>query len=180
MPVVATLSVLRSWKGHQDFIAAAEQALAQGARARFVIAGDGPQRPVLAARLAASPQREHIRLLGHREDAAALLADIDILVHPSTGGEGVPQAILQAWQAGRAVIATSIANVRELVSDGENGLLVEPGRAGALAAAIMRLLADPAQRATLGAAGRALVERDYTWSATVDKLEAVYRQVLAA
>lgn len=179
MPVVATVSVLRSWKGHQDFIAAAEQLLAQGTRARFLIAGEGPQRPVLEARLAQSPQREHIRLLGHREDSAAVLADIDILAHPSTGGEGVPQAILQAWQAGKAVVATDIPNVRELVSSGSNGVLVPPHDPAALAQALGQLLHDPARRLALGAAGRELVEREYRWSATVAGLEAVYRRVRA-
>jgi len=175
-PLIAMVSVLRSWKGHQDFIAAAEQLAARGTPARFLIVGDGPQRPVLEARLAQSPARDRIRLLGHREDIAAIMADIDILAQPSTGGEGVPQAVLQAWYAGKPVVATAIANVRELV-DG-HGALVPPHEPAALAAALGRLLDDPAERQRLGASGKALAEHDYLWPATVDKLDAVYRTVL--
>lgn len=179
LPLVGTVSVLRSWKGHQLFIAAAEALCARGLDAGFIIAGDGPQRPVLEARLAQSPHRDRIRLLGHREDAAAVLAALAVLAHPSTGGEGVPQAVLQAWAQRVPVVATRIPNVAELVSDGQTGLLVAPGDSAALADAIARLLADAPLRQRLGAAGHDEALHRYTWQTTLDRLEDVYRAVAA-
>ncbi len=95
-----------------------------------------------------------LRLLGYCEDVAALLAAADIFALPSHF-EGLPMSVIEAMLTGLPVVATDISGPREQVVDGETGLVIPPRQAAALAAALARLAADPALRATMGEAGRA-------------------------
>jgi glycosyltransferase involved in cell wall biosynthesis len=101
--------------------------------------------PAVAARL---------RLLGYRTDVAALLRGADLFVLPSHR-EGMPRSIIEAMMTGLPVVATRIRGAREQVVDGQTGFLVPVRDPQALAEALGRLVADPALRARLGAAGRA-------------------------
>ena len=95
-----------------------------------------------------------VRFLGYRADAAALLRGADIYTLPSHR-EGMPRSIIEAMMTGLPVVATDVRGSREEVVDGETGLLVPVGDAAALATALARLAADPAERARMGTAGRA-------------------------
>ena len=83
-----------------------------------------------------------VHFLGQRRDIPDLLAALDIFVLPSHS-EGVSLALLEAMAAGLPVIATAVGGLPEVVTDGENGLLIPPKDPEALAAALARLLADP-------------------------------------
>ena len=95
-----------------------------------------------------------LRLLGYREDVAALLAAADIFALPSHF-EGLPMSVIEAMLTGLPVVATDISGPQEQVVDGETGLLVPPRQVAPLAAALTRLAGDPALRAAMGEAGRA-------------------------
>ncbi|MGH6719179.1 MAG: glycosyltransferase family 4 protein [Alphaproteobacteria bacterium] len=84
--------------------------------------------------------------------------------------DGLPNVLVEAQSQELAVVATRIAAVPELVEDGVNGVLVPPGEPTAIAAALARLIADPAARARLGRAGRARVTRDFAMAAGIDRL----------
>ena len=94
-----------------------------------------------------------VRLLGYRTDIPAVLAAADIFALPSHF-EGLPMSVIEAMLSGLPVVATRIRGPREQVVDGETGLLVPPMQAAPLAAALRRLVADPALRAAMGVAGR--------------------------
>ncbi len=94
-----------------------------------------------------------VRRLGYRTDVAALLAAADIFTLPSHF-EGLPMSVIEAMLTGLPVVATGIRGPREQVADGETGLLVPPATIAPLAAALNRLVADPALRAAMGEAGR--------------------------
>jgi glycosyltransferase involved in cell wall biosynthesis len=161
--LVGMISVLRSWKGHATFLEAAGKILARvPGRAHFVIAGDGPGREELARRVAQSPWGSAVTLLGHRDDVPNLLASLDVLALPSFAHEGIPQIILQAQAMGRAVVATTVGGIPEVVQDGVNGLLVPPRDASALAEKMTLLLNNPSLRRRLGAAARAHVETEFS------------------
>ncbi|HEY6335645.1 MAG TPA: glycosyltransferase family 4 protein [Alphaproteobacteria bacterium] len=104
------------------------------------------------ARDPASSRR--LRLLGYRDDVPALMRAADIFTLPSHR-EGMPRSIIEAMCTGLPVVATDIRGSREEVVQGETGALVRRRDANALAAALNRLVADPALRARQGAAGRA-------------------------
>ena len=95
-----------------------------------------------------------LRRLGYRADVADVLAAADIFTLPSHF-EGLPMSVIEAMLTGLPVVATAIRGPREQVVDGETGLLVPPATVAPLAAALRRLVADPALRARMGAAGRA-------------------------
>lgn len=129
-------------------------ALAAIPRAHLVIAGEGPERPSLAALAARLGVAGRVTLLGWREDQAALLAAADLFVCPSRH-EPLGNVVLEAWSAGRAVIAAAAQGPAELIEHGTTGLLVPPDDADALAAAISALLDDAARAAALASAGQA-------------------------
>ena len=129
--------------------------------ARLRIAGDGPGRADLEAEIARLGLGQAVALLGTRPDVDELLAASDVFVL-SSASEGLPMSVLEAMAAGLPVVASAVGGVPELVRDGETGLLVPPGDAAALGAALARLVADPALAGRLGAAGRRLVERDFS------------------
>ena len=96
---------------------------------------------------------ERLRMLGYREDIAALMAAADIFVLPSQF-EGLPMSVIEAMLCGLPVVASDIRGPQEQVVEGETGLLVPMGDAGALRDAIARLAADPDLRRRMGEAGR--------------------------
>jgi len=173
--VVGMISVLRSWKGHVTFLDAAARLLDNSQRpVRFVIAGDGPGREVLAEKIAQEPWKGKVTLLGHRADVPNILASLDVLVLPSYAHEGIPQIILQAQAMSCAVVATTIGGIPEVVKDGVTGLLVPPCDAGALAEKISSLLDDPGLDAHLGQAARASIEKSYSLDAMGERLLELY------
>lgn len=110
---------------------------------------------------------------GYREDVPALLAGCDLFCLPSLA-EGMPVVVLEAMAHGKAVVATPVGGTPELVVDGETGMLVAPGDAGALARALAELLAEPERAARMGEAGRTRVLRDFSARATVERVLGLY------
>src|SRR5207237_9487832 len=99
-----------------------------------------------------------IEWLGPVADVRAVWRRAAIALLPSTYGEGVPKALLEAAACGRPLIAADVPGCREAVRPGETGLLVPPHDVEALAAAIAALAADPLRRTAMGRAGRACIE----------------------
>jgi glycosyltransferase involved in cell wall biosynthesis len=122
-----------------------------------VIVGEGPDRRAVEAEIGRLGLEERVRLVGERSDVPALLADSDLFVL-SSRSEGLPVSVLEAMAAELPVVASSVGGLAELVVDGETGILVSPGDAEALAAALRRLSDDRDLRRTLGAAGRMRAE----------------------
>ncbi|MBX6367230.1 MAG: glycosyltransferase [Rhodospirillales bacterium] len=133
------------------------------------IAGEGPERAALEAR--AAPLGERVRFLGWRDDTAALLATADMLVCPSRH-EPLGNVVIEAWAAGRPVVAAASVGPAALVRDGETGLLVPVDDAAALAAALRRLAEDTALAGRLAEAGRRAYEAEFTEEAVVARWRA--------
>jgi glycosyltransferase involved in cell wall biosynthesis len=170
--VVTMLGVLRRGKGHDVAVAATAALRARFPELRLLIAGDGPARAEVAA-LAAALGGAAV-LTGHRDDVPAVLAASDVLLHP-TARDAFPTALVEAMAAGLPTVATTVGGVPEIVADGETGLLVAPGAgADAVAAALARLLADPALRRRMGAAARRRFEERFTAERWAERLRAVY------
>lgn len=176
VPLVGMISVLRSWKGHATLLAAVKKLAETGLKFQVVIVGDGPGREELRAALAQEPLRSYVTLLGHRADVPDLLASLDLLVLPSFAHEGIPQIILQAQAMGRAVLATRVGGIPEVVEDGVTGLLVPPKEPEALAEKIALLLGDSPLRQKLGQAARKKIEQQYSLDAMGQRLLQIYGQ----
>jgi glycosyltransferase involved in cell wall biosynthesis len=172
--IVLTVARLDPQKGHNMLIAAASAV----PDAVFVCAGAGSQRAALEAEARARGVAGRLRFLGHREDIPALLAASDVVVLPSLY-EGLPLAVLEGMAAGKPVVATAIGGTDEAVVDGETGLLVPGSDPAALAAAIRRVLDNPAFARTLGEAGRARVITHFSSATMVARVEDVYDELVA-
>jgi glycosyltransferase involved in cell wall biosynthesis len=122
--------------------------------------------------------RERIRLLGARPDVPELLAKVGVFVL-STRYEGLPLSIIEAMRAGLPIVASRVGGVLELVRDGVNGALVEPGDPKALHDRIGELLADPDARRRAGAASRNAYESGYSLQPMIDATVATYANVRA-
>lgn len=160
-----------SYEKRIDVLADAALALA-GADVRFAVVGDGPALPDLKERLAGTGTVFTGFLQG--EALSEAYASADVFAFPSTS-ETLGFAALEAMAAGVPVVAAAAGGLPHVVRDGDNGVLVAPGDAGALAAAIRRLLADGTELARLAVVGRADAER-WTWDAATTDLVARYRQ----
>jgi glycosyltransferase involved in cell wall biosynthesis len=109
---------------------------------------------------------------------AAVYALMDVFVHPSLR-DGLPNALLEAMACGRPVVAARAGGIPDVVRDGRDGLLVEPGDARGLQAACSAVLDDPARAAAFGRAGRARVRRAFTPEAEIRSYRELYRELRA-
>jgi glycogen synthase len=154
-------------------------ALAQG-RWRWVIAGTGPFRHRLERVIAQHGLTANVQFLGRVPDDElhAWYEAADLFVHP-TLYEGSSLVTLEAMAHRRACVVTRAGGLPDKVKNGVNGWIVEPGDASALAAAISGALSDSARLTRMGLAGRAIVERDFSWTAAADDTLRLYADLLA-
>ena len=171
----ATIVSVGRLRAPKDFmtLVRAMAALEPGA-ARLLIAGDGPERPAVAAEAVRLGVDSAVELLGTRGDVDELLADADLFVL-SSDSEGLPMSVLEAMAAGLPVVASSVGGVPELVREGETGALVPPRDSAALAGAIGRIVGDPALRDRMGEAGRRRVEDEFSLARCRQRHLDIYR-----
>ncbi len=176
VPLVGTVAILRRKKGHHVLLEAIPSVLKEVPGALFVFAGNGPQTENIKGGIKELGIERNVRLLGLRKDVETVLKGIDLFVLP-TFQEALGTSILEASAMERAVISTRVGGVPEVVKEGVTGLLVEADNAGELAVAIIRLLKDPALRATMGKKGKQLVEKDFSTIRMVERLHRLYSEL---
>lgn len=166
--LVASVGRLDPIKGFDVLVPALAHLAAEGREFRCRVYGEGPQRAALESARAQAGLQARLELPGAapQEAVRALLAEAAIFVMPSVrtpegNQDGIPVALMEAMASGCAVVTTRVSGIPELVEDGVNGLLVEPGDIEALAAALARLLDDAELRWRLGTAARTAVERGF-------------------
>jgi L-malate glycosyltransferase len=177
-PSVLFLAGLERRKGVDTLLDAFEEVVLTRPQVELRLAGAGSLEAEVRARAAREPLAGRVEVLGRvgREDVPALLRSSTLLAAPSLG-EPFGLNALEALASGLPVVATNAGGLADLVPDTGNRL-VPPGDAGALARALDELLGLTAQERTdLGARNRAVAET-YSWEAAVDRLEAVYRDVV--
>ncbi len=177
-PVAGMVAQLIERKGHRHLLAALPMVLARHPELVVLIYGRGPLEGWLRERIAAEGLGGNVRLMGFIDDLPDRLGCLDLLVHPADM-EGLGVSLLQASAARVPIIASRAGGMPEAVRDGENGLLIDPGDVAALARAMDQLLGDARLRDTLGEAGRALVQREFSVDVMCQGNLAIYRQVLA-
>jgi glycosyltransferase involved in cell wall biosynthesis len=153
--VVGVAAVLEERKGHRFLLEAARRLKAQGYQVQYCVAGEGSLRRSLQEAATRLGLKHDVQFLGFVSDMPAFLSQVDMLVLPSLS-EGFGVAVLEAMAAGKAVIASRVGGLAELVSDTVTGLLVAPRDVEGLANAIAKLAGD---RTLLGEMGRKGKER---------------------
>ena len=135
-------------------------------------------RPEYEALCAKLDIQDNVQFLGYREDIPELLAETDISVLTSVK-EGIPRALLESMAMGIPVVATRVNGNREVVRDGETGLMVELDDDQAFTEALERLLTDPGLRREIGDRSRDVAFREYDESAIAEAILTVYRGLLS-
>ncbi|HZZ72405.1 MAG TPA: glycosyltransferase [Pirellulales bacterium] len=178
-PLAGIVAALRPEKNHALFLRAAAQVLNAIPAAKFLVIGDGPERPRLEALAAELRIQESVRFLGTRSDIPALLSLLNVFLLTSHN-EANPVSILEALSCGRPVVATRVGSVPEMVHEGSTGFLVPLGDAAAMSERVVRLLSDPLLAARYGRDGRELVQQTGSLAAMVrgyeDLIEMIYRR----
>ena len=175
--VVGSIANFKPQKAPLDFVEVARLARLQDRRLLFVFAGDGALRSDVEEAIARSGLTGTVHLLGWREDVAEVLAGMDLFVLTSVF-EGLPRAVLQAMAASVPVVATDTGGVKEVVIDGETGILVPPAQPSRAAAAIVALAADAPARQRLAAAAKARLGDAFDIALMVRRVEALYDELL--
>lgn len=173
-PVVGTVTRFFESKGNRFLVEAAAEVCRAHPGARFVLAGDGPQREELRALADASGMGDRIVFPGFCPDPRRILWMLDVMVIASTEAEGLPLTALEAMAIGAPLVVTSIV---EVIEDGATGLVVPPRDAAALARAIRRLLEDPALAGRLAGNARER-SREFDARAYVHRLVGIYRDLI--
>jgi glycosyltransferase involved in cell wall biosynthesis len=181
--VCAILGRISTWKGQDVLIRAlADAALAHSA-AIALVAGDpwhGEERRLeeLHALAASLGVADRVRFCGFRSDVENVYGAADVVCVPSTQPDPLPNAALEAAAAGCCVVAARHGGLPEILRDGATGVLVTPCDPAALAAALARLRADPAQREQLGAAAAADVRERFAPARLLERTQALYDAVV--
>ena len=177
--LVGWIGRLSPEKGPDLFVRAAAQMHAELPGARFILVGEGPQRPELERLIGDLGLPEIVQLAGRRSDMPAVYASFDLMIS-SSRREGLPMAILEGMASRLPWVATSVGDVPTLVQDGHTGLLAAPEDVPGLATSAARLLKSTAERLRMGAAAQDLVEREHSAARMSAEYLTVYRSVRAA
>jgi glycosyltransferase involved in cell wall biosynthesis len=183
-PVIGIVGHIQSWKGQDLVVQATAMLRARHPALRCLIVGGVHRQGAeyaerMRARIAAEGLGEHVILTGARRDVAACLEAMDVAVHASTNPEPFGRVLIEAMALGRPLVAPREGGPLEIVVDGETGLLVPPRDPAALAAAIDRLVGDPALRRRMGDAGRARVDAVFDIRHHVHALTTIFDEMLA-
>lgn len=164
-------------KGPDVLLDAAADVVAHFPQARFVFHGDGELAETLRRRAAEGPLAAHVRFGGAyaQDESVARMRQMDVVALPSRW-EGCPYVVLEAFQAGVPVVASSVGGVRDLIQDGVNGLRVEPENPEALCDGLLAVLRDPQKRRLFAEQGRACAAA-HTVEAMAKAVAAVYRSL---
>jgi glycosyltransferase involved in cell wall biosynthesis len=167
-------------KGVGEFVAAARILHQKNIDCKFVLAGTSdPDTPasVPLEQLKAWQQEGVVEWCGWQDDMLSVYTNAQVVCLPSYRGEGIPKSLIEASACGRPIVATDVPGCRQVVNDGENGLLVPVRDAHALADAVCRLLTDAPLRRKMGARGREFVEAEYTTERIVSETLGIYKNL---
>jgi glycosyltransferase involved in cell wall biosynthesis len=167
-------------KDYANLLDAFQQVLERhDAGARLLIVGKGPLRHEIEQKIHESNLESAVQLLGERQDVPQLMHAADGYAM-SSAWEGAPVVLLEAAASRLPIVATDVGGNRELVIEGETALLVPANNSGALADALLRIMAlSPDQRHAMGEAGRTLTEREFNLEIILDQWEALYEELLS-
>lgn len=176
-PLILSVGRLAPQKAPFDFLEAATEVLRKEPQARFAFLGDGP----LIEKVKGVIRRRHLErqffLFDWREDAREIMACCDLFVISSLW-EGLPYSLLEAMALSKPVVATEARGNRDVVLEGETGLLVPLRRPRHLAGAILKMLGDPALAKKMGQAGRRHVEQHFKLEAHLEATVHLYEALL--
>lgn len=183
--VIAYVGAFQPYEGLDVLVKAMRLIVAQQDRVHLLIVGDGPERPDLEMFVEEEELQTHVTFTGRlpHNRVKEIYAVADLLVYPRiatlTTQLTTPLKPLEALSMRKAVLASDLPAIRELISDQATGMLFEPGNAEDLAEKALKLLSDPALRIRLGGEGRVRILQERRWDLSVARYEPIYLRLLA-
>ena len=177
-PTVLLASRMLWDKGVGVFVEAARLLTGRNFSARFVLAGGcdtSSPNAIPQSNLEEWNRSGVIEWWGHRADMNEVFHVSHMVCLPTTYGEGIPKVLIEAAACGRAIIATDVPGCREIVLNGQNGILIPPRHPKALADAIQKLIEDPALRQKMGEAGRRIAMSEFSSEKVIGETLALYK-----
>ena len=175
-PVIGIAARLALPKGHKTLLEAFSILLPHWPNSKLIIAGDGEERDSLEALILKLNLSEHVQILGSIRNVREFLADLDIFAHPSIL-EGLGIAVIEAMSMERAIVATNVGGLPELITDGVDGILIEPDNPGALSEAMDRMLRQSALRQEFGENARKKAVEKFSIGTMIRKYEELYLEI---
>ncbi|MEL6105520.1 MAG: glycosyltransferase family 4 protein [Planctomycetota bacterium] len=175
--LVVAVGRLSDEKGFDVLIKSVEDLIQSGNDIQLAIAGEGAEREALERQMESSPFSERLHLLGFVKDPRVVYRAADCYAL-SSYREGLPNVVLEAMTMRVPVVCTRIAGMPDLVQDGENGLMVEPGNVNELASSIGRVLTDTELSARLAVSGRQTIESRFDFSQRMAKIASIYDRLI--
>lgn len=177
-PVMMTVARLSREKGLDVLIEAAGIVRQRHPDARFVLVGDGPLEGNLAEQIRRRGLHDTVRLAGFHADVPSVLSAADVFVLPSYM-EGMPNAVLEAFAARLPVVASAVGGLAEVIEHERTGLLIPPGDAGGLSAAVCRILDERELAGRLAKAGAERARERFSIQRVTDEYESLYRKLIS-
>jgi glycosyltransferase involved in cell wall biosynthesis len=176
-PIVVLPAAFRHFKGIPVAIDAWPHVVREHPAALLVLVGGGPDEDALRRRVADVGMTDSIVFAGVRTDMPSIYRTADIVLLPSTYGENLPTVLIEASAAGKAVAASRIGGIPDIIVDGVTGRLFEPNDPVALAATVCELLSDESLRVNLGAAATLRARSEFSAASWARRLCALYREI---
>jgi glycosyltransferase involved in cell wall biosynthesis len=167
-------------KGHRYLLDAVQILRDRGISLHLQITGDGPDRAMLEQTVAEYGLHDQVAFVGWVESVTEFLDGIDVFMVPSVDSEGLPTTILEAMAAGRAVVASDVGGVTEAIRDREDGIIVPPRNATALADAIESLASDRRSAASMVASARQRVAERFSMPTMMETIHKEYLNMIPA
>jgi glycosyltransferase involved in cell wall biosynthesis len=175
--VVGWIGRMTSVKRTDDVLLAFKGLRDRGVDAWLCMVGDGPDRDHVERQASELGIVRNCLFLGYQEEVAPFYATFDAVILPSAN-EGTPVSAIEALAGGRPVVATRVGGVPDVIRDGVDGFLVEPGAVDDLADSLARLARDPKLRDRMGEQGRERVLERYSVDRLLDEIDLLYRSLL--
>ena len=160
-------------KGYQYLIEAMRSVVNAIPDCKLVIAGEGPLKDELFRRIVKHGLTSYISLLGYQASIPRFLSMVDIFVMPSLS-EGLPIALLEAMACGNPILASSVGGIPEVITSGEDGILLPPADPKVLADSIMEMYFNGKLRAKISSRGKEVVEGNFSSSSMADRYLSIY------
>lgn len=176
--IIGNIAALAWHKDHKTLIKAARIVVDEFPQLIFLIAGEGPLRREIEISIKKFNLEEKVKLFGFRQDIPEILSILHLFVL-SSSWEGLGTSLLDAFASRVPVVATNVGGIPEIVKDGVNGVLVPPGKPGALAGAIISLLKNRDLARRMAEEGFRLVKEKFSIERMVEQTRKIYDRLVA-
>lgn len=176
--LIGVIGRLSPEKGQAVFVRAFQEVARVVPAARAVIVGEGQELERLQSAVKTAGLESRVMFAGYHAEMSEIYSALDLVVIPSLS-EGLPNVLLEAMLHRKAVVATRVGGIPEVMQDGYSKFLVQPGDAGVLAEAIIQALRDPALRAELGEAGAKYVREAFGPLQRAEQIVKLYKELLS-